>query len=317
MKPNEVRDHLDQYLALRRAVGFEMRAEERLLRGFVTFVEEHDSTGTIRARLALDWACSTAPQCRAGWQARRLTVARGFLAFLKASHPTTEVPAPGLLGGAVRSKPYVFTEQEIHALINAARDLGPARSLRPHTVETLLGLLVSTGLRINEAIRLQLGDVLLETDLPRLEVHQTKFRKSRLVPLHHTTVKALRRYIERRQALGYDGLCDAFFVSERRGPLSYGAVKDTFGSLIRRLGICGLAGERKPSLHSLRHTFAVWRLTAWYREGADVPARLPELSVYLGHVRPRDTYWYLTATPDLLDTAARLFEEHADLGEEK
>jgi integrase len=317
MKPGELREHLEGYLALRRAVGFEMRAEERLLRDFVTFVEEHEPTGTIRARLALDWACSKAPQCGGGWQARRLTVARGFLAFLKASHPATEVPAPGLLGSAVRSKPYVFTEQEIHALISAARCLGPARSLRPHTVETLIGLLVSTGLRVSEAIRLQLGDVLLETDLPRLEVRQTKFRKSRLVPLHHTTVKAIRGYIGRRQALGYDGLCNAFFVSERSGPLTYGAVKGTFGTLIRRLGICGLAGERKPSLHSLRHTFAVWRLVAWYREGADVQARLPELSVYLGHVRPRDTYWYLTATPHLLGTAAMLFEEYADSGEMK
>jgi integrase len=317
MNPEAVREHLDDYLALRRAVGFEMRVEEQLLRSFVTFIEEHKSAAPIRTRVVLDWACSTARQCGSGRQARRLSVARGFLSFLKASHPATEVPAHGLLRGAVRSKPYIFSEPEIHALLSVARRLGPARSLRPYTAETLLGLLVSTGVRVSEAIRLRSIDVLLETDLPRIEIFQTKFRKSRLVPLHHTTAEALRRYIGHRQALGYDGLCDAFFVSERKRALSYGAVKHTFGSLIRHLGIRGRAGERGPCLHSLRHTFAVRRLTAWYREGADVTARVPELSIYLGHARPRDTYWYLTATPDLLCGAATLFEQHVDSGDRR
>jgi integrase len=291
-----------------------MRAEERLLRQFLVFVEAGGSSGPLRAQVALEWACSTAPRCGPGGQARRLSVARGFLSHLRAAVPETEVPGPGLLPGGLRPLAHIYSEPEVLALIAAARQLGPLGSLRPHTVETLIGLVASSGLRAGEAMRLRLADVDLKAAPPRLHVLQTKFRKSRLVPIHPSTADALCAYDEKRRSLGYDGLCDSFFVSERAGPLNYHVVARTFVALARRLGIRGPLGHHGASLHALRHTFVVRRVTAWYREGVDVQARMPELSVYLGHVRPAETYWYLTATPELLSAAADRFETYASSG---
>lgn len=317
MNPGELRSRLDRYLALRRALGFEMRAEERLLRSFVAFVEARDESALLRARVALDWACSTAERCGPGGQARRLSIARGFLTHLHAAVPQVEVPGQGLLARAVRPKPHIYSEAEIAALIEAARRLGPRDSLRSHTVETLIGLIVSSGLRPGEAMRLHLTDVDLDSDPPLLRILQTKFRKSRLVPIHTTATRALRAYAEKRRLLGYDGLCEHFFISESTGPLNYHVTARTFVAMARRLSIRGPIGERGASLHDLRHTFAVRRLTTWYREGVDVHARLPELSVYLGHTMPEQTYWYLTATPELLRTAADRFENHGNAGGER
>lgn len=314
MTPAELPARLERYLALRRAVGFQMRAEERLLRDFLAFVEARGLSGPLRAQATVDWASSTAERCGAGGQARRLSVARGFLSHLRAAVPETEVPGPGLLARGVRPLPHIYSEAEIQALIVAARQLGPRGFLRPHTVATLIGLLASTGLRAGEAMRLRLADVDLDADPPRLQVLETKFRKSRLVPLHPSTADALRTYAEARRRLGYDGLCDLFFVSERAGPLNYRVTARTFVALARRLGIREPHGHHGAGLHAIRHTFAVRRLTAWCREGVDVHARVPELSVYLGHVRPSDTYWYLTATPELLSAAADRFETYAGSG---
>jgi integrase len=186
--------------------------------------------------------------------------------------------------------------------------------LRPHTYLTLIGLLASCGLRPSEAIRLRVADVDLAATPPHLRILKTKFRKSRLVPLHATTASALSAYVHQRRQLGYAEQCDHFFVSESRHALNYHVVWRTFVALARKAGIRGGAGERGVSLHDLRHTFAVRRLITWYREGVDVHARLPELSVYLGHVRPEGTYWYLSAAPELLSVAAERFEAYTSKG---
>lgn len=314
MTAAELHDRLERYLALRRAVGFQMRAEERLLRDFLAFVEARGSTDPLRAQAAVDWACSTAARCGPGGQARRLGVARGFLSHLRAAVPETEVPGPGLLACGKRPLPYIYSEAEIQALMAAARQLGPRGSLRPHTVASLIGLLASSGLRAGEAMRLRLTHVDLEADPARLQVLETKFRKSRLVPIHPSTADALRAYAQERHRLGYDGLCDFYFVSERASPVNYRVTARTFVALTRRLGIRGPHGHHGAGLHALRHTFAVRRMAAWYREGVDVHARLPELSVYLGHARPSNTYWYLTATPELLGAAADRFETYTSAG---
>ncbi len=158
-------------------------------------------------------------------------------------------------------------------------------------------------------------DVLLGVAPPRLRVRDTKFHKSRLIPVHVTTEQALRAYALERSRLGYDGFCEAFFVSENRSRLTYHTVARTFVALVRQLGLRGPVGERGASLHGLRHTFAIERVLLWYRQGANVQARLPELSVYLGHVNPEGTYWYLTATPELLSAAAERFEVYAQTEE--
>jgi len=312
MTARELRDQLDSYLALRRALGFAMRPDERLLRSFLAFLEQRGLNGPLRAQAALEWA--TGIRCGPGHQAHRLTVARGFLTHVRAVDPQVEVPGPGLLGRAKRPVPHLYTAAEIAALLCAARALGPRDSLRPHTMATLIGLLASCGLRVSEALRLRLIDVELNAQPPRLLVRQTKFRKSRIVPLHATTAAALRDYAAHRKDLSYDGLCDAFFVSEGGAPLTYRIAGWTFASLARRLGLRGPVGVRGVSLRHLRHTFAVERLAAWSRAGADVRARLPELSVYLGHTKPQNTYWYLTATLPLLEPAAARFDAYASDG---
>jgi integrase/recombinase XerD len=309
MTATELRDRLDSYLALRRALGFAIRPDQRLLRNYIAFLELRGLDGPLRAQSALEWA--TGIRSGPGHQAHRLTVARGFLTHLRALDPQVGVPAPGLLGRAKRPVPTIYTAADIVALLGAARALGPQDSLRPHTMATLIGLLASCGLRAREALRLRLTDVDLDAQPPRLLIRQTKFRKSRIVPLHATTAAGLQDYAAHRKTLGYDAHCDTFFVSQRGAPLTYRAASWTFAGLARRLGLRGPVGVRGVSLRHLRHTFAVERLAAWSRAGADVRARLPELSVYLGHTKPQNTYWYLTATPPLLEPAAARFDAYA------
>lgn len=238
---------------------------------------------------------------------------RGFLAHLRATVPETEVPGFGLIAGPRRPQPYLFTPEQLEALLQAAARLGPRGSLRPHTYRTLIGVLASTGLRIGEAIRLTIGDVQLKLDPPRLQIRHTKFNKSRLVPIHPTTAAALRHYAERRRRLGYDGLSEAFFVSEQGTYLVRGIVWVAFRRLTRRLGLWPSdEGRRGPTLHSLRHRFAVNRLVSWHRAKLDVKALAPHLSIYRGHVHPQESYWYFTATPELLGAAADRFERYAN-----
>jgi len=309
--------HLEAYLALEGALGFPLRAREKQLRNFVAFVEASGITGPITAQLALDWACATSDRCGISGKAARLSIARRFLFHLSAVVPGTEVPSAALVARPRRQTPFLFSVDEIGGLLNAASTLGPKASLRPHTLSTILGLLASSGLRASEALKLTVADVSLDLNPPRLEIRQTKFNKSRLVPIHKTTANKLRDYAEQRCRLNYDGLSDSFFVSERGCRIRYMALYNTFQKLVSGLGIAGRAGSRKPSLHSLRHGFAVDRLRTWYQEGADVRARLPELSVYLGHLEPAHTYWYLSATPELLGEAARLFSDYAMAGGEQ
>lgn len=308
MTPDQVGSHLERYLDLRHALGFKMDGQVSRLRDFVAFIAARRLDGPEMAQGALDWACSSSRTCGPAGQADRLSLARLLLSHLRAIDPQIRVPEPGLLPRSVRPKPYIYSDGEIEALVTAARSLGPRGSLRPHTYTTLIGLLVTCGLRASEALRLRVSEVELESNPPLLRVLETKFKKSRVVPVHPTTAVALRSYAGQRRRFT-DGRCDYFFVSRRGGLVTYEAAKQTFRRLVRRLGMRGPVG-RGANLHGLRHTFVVRRMIAWYREGLDVHGRLPELSVYLGHVRPEDTYWYLTATPELLGAAAQRFESY-------
>jgi site-specific recombinase XerD len=306
-----LRSHLESYVRLKQAFGSSMHAELLQLKSFVRFIEEKGFTGPITAQLTIEWVC--AASTGGGGQARLLSTVRGFLSYLRAAVPETEIPDSGLLAKVSRPIPYIYSPSEIEALLSTASSLEPKGSLRPHTFSTVIGLLASTGLRPIEAVRLTVADVQLDLEPPRLLVRQTKFRKSRFVPIHASTAKMLRRYSKERARLGYHTHSDAFFISEQRRPLHHATLRRTFRVLIRRLGITACNG-RTPKLHGLRHTFAVQRLLTWYREGADVNASLPNLSVYLGHVCPHNTYWYLTATPELLSAAASSFESYANSG---
>jgi len=311
--------HLEAYLAIRDALGLAPGARPRLLRSFLDHARAATASGMpIRAVAALTWACDHAPPgCGDAGKVYRLTVARGFLAYLSAVVPGTEVPTHGLLASPRWRRPYILSDAEIEVLAAAAAKAPPRGTLRPIMLPALLGLLASTGLRIGEAVRLTVDDVQLAVQPAHLRVLQTKFHKSRLVPVHPTTAAALAAYLQCRKELGYHALSDIVFPTERGGPLDVSPLGVWFGKLTRKLGMWPAdKAARRPSLHSFRHSFAIRRLRVWHEAGADVQALLPTLSVYLGHVRPEDTYWYLTATPDLLRVAGGRFTPDGMVGGE-
>jgi integrase len=315
MSRPDLHRYLDTYLSVREALGFQMRAERTLLWDFVRYIENDSVSGPIRAQCAVDWACASSSKRGHNGAAQRLSMARGFLSYLRATFPETEVPEHHLIASARRPNPFLFSPDQLQALMRAARQAGPQDALRPHTLSAVLGLLASTGLRVGEALRLTIADVDLTHVPPFLHIRQTKFHKSRLVPMHLSTADQLRRYLAIRHELRYDALSDALFVSEKGQALSYEALAQWFTTKCRRIGIEPVSGGRRPTLHALRHTFAVERIRQWYQEGADVQALLPNLAVYLGHIRPQESYWYLSATPELLTAAAARFQHYAIRGE--
>jgi integrase/recombinase XerD len=314
MTGDQLNHRLDCYLALERAMGLPMQAQELMLRSYVRFVIEKGEPCDLSAQLALDWALAASSRCGQSGHAARLNVARRFLAHLSAISPEVEIPPKGLLSRPPRPKPFLFCADQIKNLINAAAILGPKDSLRPYTISTLFGLLASTGLRPSEALKLTIADVQLHRQFPQLHIRETKFHKSRLVPLHATTAARLDEYADRRRRLKYDGLTDAFLVSEQGKPVHYMALYRTFHRLLDLLQIGTQDGCRTPSLNTFRHGFAVDRLRIWCQEGIDVRAWLPRLSVYMGHIDPINTYWYLTATPDLLLVASESFASYFKTG---
>jgi len=311
MKETSLHTRLDAYLALREALGFSMRACRKSLQNFVAYLENHNNGTPIRAQLAVDWACSTSATCGVSGQAARLGLTRGFLRHLKASLPETEIPDKNLLAAPRRPQPYIFSPTEISCLLEESVRMGPRGSLRPHTNQTFFGLLASTGLRSSEAVKLLVSDVQIDAHPPRLLIRQTKFQKSRWVPLHHTVADQLRQYARLRSQMNYDVLSDNFFVPEQGRQIDLFCLRYAFRCLVNRLGFKPRQGQRHPTLHSFRHTFAVNRLRQWYKTGSDVRALLPNLSVYLGHINLASSFWYLSATPELLGTAAQLFENYA------
>jgi integrase len=255
---------------------------------------------------ALAWARLPA-DADPSWWSYRLSVVRGFAAHLRTLDPATEVPAAELLPWRPRRAiPFLYTDEEIAALIAACASL--RFPLRVATYRTLLGLLSVTGLRVGEAIRLDRDDLDVERGL--LLVRDSKFGKSRELPLHVTTVRALQRYLCRRQRLQPRPQAEALLISLAGTRLRYCNVNWTFLRLVRRAGLEPRSAGCRPRLHDLRHTFAVRTLLDAYRADADVQARLPLLSTYLGHVDPGATYWYLSAAPELLALAGQRLERH-------
>ena len=192
--------------------------------------------------------------------------------------------------------------------MQAAQQAGPRGALRPYTFSTLIGLFASTGLRAGEALRLTMADVELDREPPVLHIRETKFHTSRLVPLHASTADHLRHYQAMRRYRRYDALSEVFFISAKGTAHNYATLARWLTTRCGQLGIEPIHDARRPTLHALRHTVAVERMRRWYEAGADVRALLPTLAVYLGHVRPQDTYWYLSATPELLTAAAAKFQ---------
>lgn len=297
-----LRTALEEYLALRRTLGFKLRLSGRLLHRFVDFAERESATA-ISTELALRWATQPADAQPAQW-ANRLGMVRRFAQHRSATDPRTEVPPPDLLPHRFRRvSPYLYSNDEVRRLMQAARELPSRLGLRAHTYATLFGLYAVTGLRTNEALRLERDDVDLREGV--LSVRETKFGKSRWVPIHRSTQRVLRHYASLRDALCPHPNSPSFFLSERGTRVTEWSMRRTFVKLSRQIGLRAPSDSRGPRLHDFRHRFAVNTLAGWYRTGRDVERQLPQLSTYLGHAHVTDTYWYLTATPELMHLANR------------
>lgn len=302
-------DAVTDYLVLRRSLGYKLEAAERLLRGLVAFLDEADlSTLTVDAAVA--WA-TTPADADPYWWASRLSVARSFARWWSAFDPATEVPGTDLLptkATSRRADPYPYTDDDIAALMAAARTL--SSPLRAATYEALVGLLAVTGMRVGEAISLDRAD--FDSDDGVLTVRGAKFGKTREVPLHVSTVEALTGYDRIRRRHQPKPATTALFVSTTGTRLIYKNVHVAWLKLCRIVGLEPFSARCRPRPHDLRHRFAVTTLIGWQRDGENVQARLPELSTYLGHVNPSDTYWYLRAVPELLALAADRLEPGSD-----
>lgn len=302
---------LEAYLTLRQAMGFKVRDARSLLRRFVDFLEQQGAT-TITHELALRWATESRTVQPAEWS-RRLSVIRGFARYRCAMDPRTRIPATGLLPYTPRrASPYLYNETEILQLLQAASQLPSLTGLRAQTTVTALGLLAVTGMRVGELVGLDDNDV--DLTLGQLTIRCGKFGKSRLLPLHPTTREALRHSVAERDRRYPIPQSPSFLVSEQGVRLSHWSVRATVVALSRQIGLRDPTDRHGPRLHDFRHRFAVGVLLRGYRDGADVERHLPELSTYLGQVKASDTYWYLSATPELLQLALERLEQRQPRG---
>lgn len=297
---------VQDYLALRRSLGFKLKPHQRYLREFVSFLQER-AAQRITTRLALQWAAQPEHLPPAVWGAR-LTAVRGFARYLSATDPATEVPPPGLLPyRPPRAKPYLYSDNEILQLLEAAKTMQSCHSLLPWTYYSLLGLLAVTGMRISEALSLQTGDVDWSEGV--LTIRETKFKKTRLLPLHASTLKILADYASRRDEALPVQKSAPFFLSSAGVRLHGSQVRTIFSTLSKRVGLREPGAGRGPRLHDFRHRFAVQTLLNWYRNVVDVRRRAPILSTFLGHAHVTDTYWYISSTPELMTAVCDLLEK--------
>jgi integrase len=311
-----MQDALLQYVALRRALGTKLYEPAMTLVHFVEFLER-EGAEFITSEVALRWAMEPKLVQRATW-ARRLGMVRGFASWLSTIDPRTEVPPRRLLAARRRrNKPHIFTEQEIVRLMNEASRLNPPGGLRAMTYVTLIGLLSATGLRPGEALALDVGDVDLQSGI--LAIRESKFGRSRVVPVEDSTRAALARYAKRRDELCPRRATEAFLVSERGRRVHGSAARRTFARMSCAISLRAPTGSRRigrgPRLQDFRHSFATRRLIEWYRAGLDVGRELPKLATYLGHVDVGHTYWYIEAVPELLQLATERLGGHRPGGE--
>lgn len=317
MTSEALKVRLDGYLELRHSLGYKTSVHQHVLRDFADYLAIHGQQGPIRAATAVDWARQASARCYRTGAAGRLCMVRGFLVHLKAFEPETEIPSPGLVAEPRRPKAHLYSPEQISRMMEAGHHwFWEPGSFRQKTYRTVIGLLASTGLRIGEALRLALDQAHLDHDPPYLEIRDTKFHKSRLVPLHPTAAVKLKEYLLERKQHIHARTAHTFFINDHGRPLHYKMVRkavlhaQAYAGILKEQG----PGRQGPALHALRHSFAVARLLAWYRAGGNVRTQLPNLSVYLGHLGMSETYRYLSATPELLAIAGEMFDRYAEAG---
>jgi integrase/recombinase XerD len=295
---------VDSYLELRRSTGFRMRVQEYLLHSFASFAAQRGETH-IRTHTAIEWAAQAPSE---GQRANRLGMLRVFARFARAEDPGHEVPSERVFcARRVHYRPFILTANQLHELLERASKLPPAGSIRPWTFTTLFSLLAVTGLRISEALNLCIRDITEDG----LLIRETKFQKSRLVPLHLTTMAGLKRYLDRRRIAEDDHV----FISVRGRGIRYSGVVSVFLRIVRAMGIHPGPGKRGPRIHDLRHGFAVKVLESCAGDRTVVDANTLALMTYMGHARIDSTYWYLHATPCMLAQVSEMAEALAEGGQ--
>ncbi|MDZ7751522.1 MAG: tyrosine-type recombinase/integrase [Gammaproteobacteria bacterium] len=308
--PVTMRARVERYLAERRHAGYALRIEGQQLLRFAEFAEQCGHQGPLTLDLAVRWATAS-PRPSPLTAPRRLEVLRGLARFWQHLEPGTQVPPRRLLGrGHRRLTPHIYTEGEIRALLNATKKLHPPGSLRALCCRAIFGLIAATGLRLSEATGLTREDVDLAQGV--LLIRHTKFGKSRWVPLHPTTTRVLRRYAQIRDRDPRAAPSEAFFVGDAGRPARPRNIEYAFAQLRRRLQWTARGGHPAPRIQDLRHTFVCRTLQRWYADGLDIDRHILALSTYVGHAKVTDTYWYVTAIPDLMAIAARRFEYFAE-----
>jgi integrase/recombinase XerD len=299
---NPLSVHLANYLKLRRGLGFKLHDAEKLLRSFIRFAETKRAR-FITIKLALQWATQPADIKRVQ-SGSRLAAVRRFAEYVSTVDQRTEVPSPKLLPYRIRRRPpHLYRNEDVCRLVEAAYQIDPAHPIKGSSLGTLLGLLATTGMRVSEALALDDSDVDLDRAL--LTIRLAKGNKTRLAPLHASTVAVLRHYASIRDSVYPKRTNPGFFVWDGGVRFGYNSVHRWFHLVACQIGLRKPGDRRGPRVHDLRHHFAIQTMLQWYRTDTNVEARLPELSTYLGHVHVRDTYWYLSAVPELLQLATQ------------
>lgn len=296
-----------RYLEERRRLGFALISAGTELMRFARFADTRWHQGPLTLKLQLDWAREHVARTSPDTAARRLEIVRPFAAHYRQFEPATEVPPPFILGrGHRRLAPHIYTDQEVGDLLESCGRLAPSGGLRPLTYKALLGLIAATGLRISEALKLQVADIDLQA--ATLIVRQTKFHKSRCLALHVSVVQALRDYLHARQRFVSCAGAAPVFATTSGSPLSLSAVHYVFAHLRDQLQWHARGEHARPRIHDLRHTMVVRCVQRWHEGGASIDHAMYWLCTYLGHAKISDTYWYLTGTPELMDLVGTRFE---------
>lgn len=307
---------VERYLEDRRRLGFALTAPATELKRFARYADAREHRGPLTQQLMLGWAREHVLRTSDVTAARRLEIVLPFAAHYRQFEPATEIPPRGILGrGHRRLAPHIYTDQEIIQLLDAASRLTLTWPLRALTYRSLFGLIAAAGLRLSEALMLRMGDVDLHA--AALTVRQTKFHKSRCLPLHPSTVQELDRYRQARNRCRSTDDRAPFFASRDGGPLPKRTVENVFRRLQPRLGWRARGDHPYPRIHDLRHTMAVRRLQCWRESGQSIDQAMFWLCIYLGHAKISDTYWYLSGIPELMDTLSARFERFVAQGDKQ
>jgi integrase len=307
---NATQRRAKEYLDERRRLGYELRITGDMLLAFARFADKVGHSGPLTLKLIVDWAKGQATRATPITWARRVEIIRSFAKFCARDEPKTAIPSIDMFGPSRRRlTPHIYRDKEIADLLAAAGKLPPAGTLRPATYQTLFGLIAATGLRRSEALKLLCSD--FDAAQNRLTIRETKFRKSRHVYLHPTVTARLVRYSKLRDRFTGNVPAKHFFVTRSDTGLATTTVQAVFAELRRELGWVARGGHPAPRIHDLRHTFICKRVKLWQRDGANIDHAMIALSTYVGHAEVSDTYWYLTAVPDLMAVTAKRFERYA------